>query len=90
MGHTAVICANGEKMGSLLALKGDAVVLTTFKASEDGGYILRFFNNTAYTAITQCRIPHLNQTQRLRFGPYEVRTFRLTEQGLESCAQMQI
>lgn len=78
------------KAESLLSLEGDAVVLTALKASRDGGYILRLFNNTSYTAITNCRIHSLEKSERLLFRPFEVRTFRLTEQGITACEEMAI
>ena len=80
----------GEKAESLLTLEGDQVVMTAFKASDDGGYIVRLFNNLPGAAVCNCKIPHLNLQEEITFRPYGVRTFRLTQQGLESCSEMAI
>ncbi len=77
-------------LGSLLQLEGDQVVMTALKASKNGGYILRLFNNTPRTAICQCKAAFLPQPEKLVFRPYEVRTLRITEDGLSPCSQMEI
>lgn len=75
---------------SLLMLEGDGVVMTALKASPDGGYILRLFNNMSYTAICNCSVPILGKREKLLFRPFEVRTFRLNQAGLEPCEEMAI
>ena len=64
--------------------------MTAFKASDDGGYILRLFNNTSHEALCRCRVSFLSQAEAIRFRPYEVRTFRLTDTGLTACPEMAI
>lgn len=81
-------CDMGEKAKSLLKLEGDQVIMTAFKASVDGGYVLRLFNNLPRAASCECTIQHLNLSESLQFRPFEVRTFRLTQKGLESCTEM--
>ncbi len=75
---------------SLLQLDGDPVVMTALKQSKTGGYILRLFNNSARTAICQCSATFLIHPEKLVFRPYEVRTLRITEEGLVPCSQMEI
>lgn len=79
-----------QNAGSLLSIDGDEVVMTAFKASDEGGYILRLFNNTSHEALCRCRVSFLSLAEAIRFRPYEVRTFRLTETGLTACPEMAI
>lgn len=75
---------------SLLHLEGDSVTLMAFKASRKGGYILRLHNNTAADVSCVCNIPCFGIREELDFTPYQVRTFRLTQAGLEACKEMEI
>ena len=75
---------------SLMTLEGDGVVLTACKASRDGGYILRFHNNTGADAECLCKLPGMGIEETLRFGPYQIRTCRLTAGRLETCEQFEI
>lgn len=75
---------------SLMILEGDSVVLTACKASRDGGYILRFHNNTGKPATCLCRIPTRAIARTMEFAPYQIRTFRLTENWLEACQEFRI
>lgn len=73
-----------------MTLEGDGVVLTACKASRDGGYILRFHNNTGADAECLCKLPGMGIEETLRFGPYQIRTCRLTAGRLETCEQFEI
>ncbi len=75
---------------SLMTLEGDGVVLTACKASRNGGYILRFHNNTGADAECLCKFPGMGIEETLRFGPYQIRTCRLTAGRLETCEQFEI
>lgn len=79
-----------NKPESLLTLEGDQVVMTALKNSEDDGYILRLFNSLPRNAVCKCNIRHLDVTEEISFRPFEVRTFRITQQGLEACHEMAI
>ncbi len=72
---------------SLLILDGDSVVLTACKASRDGGYILRLHNNTGKSVNCVLRVSGMGLEESLSFGPYQLRTFRLTEAALEPCIE---
>ncbi|MGN0999792.1 MAG: glycoside hydrolase family 38 C-terminal domain-containing protein [Faecousia sp.] len=78
------------KQESLVSLEGDAVTMTAMKACEDGGYILRLFNNTQEEVTCRCRIFGVEALTQMQFRPYEVRTYHLQDSVLEPCRFMEI
>lgn len=64
-----------------------SVLITGFKKTEDGkDYLLRLFNASAKSADAIVNCPRLlTSAQNLRFGAWEVKTYRVKEGGLVAC-----
>ncbi len=68
-----------EDPNSLISITGGQVILSTWKAAENGqGYILRFYNTTDQPAEAQVTFPHLLFDQVYRCNAAEI-----DEKGIE-------
>ena len=66
---------------SAIELSNEYIDLVAFKRSEQG-YIVRLFNPLDKPAETQVVIAPRGINESIKFGAYEVKTFRLTENRL--------
>ncbi len=75
---------NTREKQSTFRLEGGVVTLVAMKKAEkNDGYVLRFFNPTAKEAFCRFTSEALTVTQTLRFAPFELKTFRFSENMLQ-------
>lgn len=68
----------GTSPKPLAVLSDEAVQMTAFKKAEDGkGYVMRVFNTTGQNRETTIEIPAIGINNRVRLGPFEIKTFRV-------------
>ena len=62
----------------LVSIDHSAVMLSCFKAAEDGrGFILRLYEGEGKPADTTLTLPAIGISERLQFSPFEIKTLRL-------------
>ncbi len=72
----------GELPEAPLSLSGDKVTLNAFKKAETGeGYVARLFNPTEKEALAT--LGFYGKTADLSFGPFEIKTIRLTKENVK-------
>jgi alpha-mannosidase len=70
------------KIGSFIAISPETVVLSALKKSEDGnGYIVRIQESVGSATVAEMSVHGGKQVERLHFGPYEVKSLRLTQKA---------
>ncbi len=68
----------GQKIRPLAKLDDDVIQMTAFKKAEKSGdYIIRLFEPTGRERKTILILPALSMRQKLKFGPFEIKTLRL-------------
>ena len=73
---------NGKgESDSVIELSNEDIDLVAFKKSKQG-YIIRLFNPLDKSAETQVKIALCGINESIKFGAYEVKTFRLIENRL--------
>ncbi len=66
------------RAGSMLEVDAPNVVLSVFKQHEDGtGMILRGYETAGVETSTSLCLPLMEQEMRVKFGPYEIKSFAL-------------
>lgn len=64
----------------LVSIDNSAVMLSCFKAAEDGrGFILRLYEGEGKAANATLTLPAAEVSERLQFAPFEIKTLRLYE-----------
>lgn len=72
----------GKKPKPLILLDNSAIELSAFKAAQKGAdWVARLFNGTASTQQAQMTCPALGCRKSITFGPYEVKTFKISRSG---------
>lgn len=75
---TALCCfptGQGEKPQPLVLLEDDTISLTAAKMAESGyRIILRLFNPTDDACLARIRLPLIDRTLEIEFGPFEIKT----------------
>ncbi|WP_099223028.1 alpha-mannosidase [Listeria costaricensis] len=68
---------------SLIEISNEQVILSAMKEAEDHqGVILRFAETTGSKAQTVIQLPKWGQRLEVEFGPLEVKTYRLMDDGV--------
>ena len=71
----------GEKALPLIKISDVGVQMSTFKRSEDNkDYIIRLFECTGNFRTAEILIPYLQIKQKITFGKFEIKTYRLSEE----------
>ena len=82
--------AGGGEMPGCMLETDAAVVLGALKAAEDGnGYIVRLYHDSAKREEIRVACPVYGLQSTFAFGPYEVKTLRLTEKTLDETDAME-
>ena len=79
----------GTAPGRLVETEGN-VILGALKAAEDGaGYIARLYHPSQKAGWVRVRCPLWGREASLEFAPYEVKTLRLGDKGIEETDAME-
>lgn len=63
-----------------IRVASEQIIATAFKKSEDGqGYVLRCYEISGHETTAEIEIPMLGRKWNARFGPCEIKTFRIPE-----------